>query len=285
MPATVRPRRSVLYMPGSNARALEKGRALPADGLILDLEDAVAPDAKRDGRAGDRQGAAGARRLCVARADRARQRARHALGPCRPHRHGARRRRRDPAAQGRGLGHGPPRAARARSRRRAGRAGDLVHDRDAARHPARRGDRRHRAGAVPGDGHLGPDQGPACAAHAEPPADAGLARDLPARRARRPDLDPGRRPSRPRRRARLRRGLPPGPRSGLRRQDADPSQADRARQRGVRPVRRPTSPGRAGSSPPTTRRAPPARASSWSTAGWSRTCTCSRRAGWWRWPR
>jgi len=41
-----RPRRSVLYMPGSNARALEKGRVLPADGLILDLEDAVAPDAK-----------------------------------------------------------------------------------------------------------------------------------------------------------------------------------------------------------------------------------------------
>ena len=41
-----RPRRSVLYMPGSNARALEKGKTLPADGLILDLEDAVAPDAK-----------------------------------------------------------------------------------------------------------------------------------------------------------------------------------------------------------------------------------------------
>ncbi|GAB6051806.1 CoA ester lyase [Magnetospira thiophila] len=41
-----RPRRSVLYMPGSNARALEKGRTLAADGLILDLEDAVAPDAK-----------------------------------------------------------------------------------------------------------------------------------------------------------------------------------------------------------------------------------------------
>jgi len=39
-------RRSLLYMPGSNARALEKGRTLPADGLILDLEDAVAPDAK-----------------------------------------------------------------------------------------------------------------------------------------------------------------------------------------------------------------------------------------------
>jgi citrate lyase subunit beta/citryl-CoA lyase len=42
----LRPRRSVLYMPGANARALEKARALPADGLILDLEDAVAPDAK-----------------------------------------------------------------------------------------------------------------------------------------------------------------------------------------------------------------------------------------------
>ena len=46
MMKTARPRRSVLYMPGSNARALEKGRALAADGLILDLEDAVAPDAK-----------------------------------------------------------------------------------------------------------------------------------------------------------------------------------------------------------------------------------------------
>lgn len=46
MATVARPRRSVLYMPGSNARALEKGRSLPADGLILDLEDAVAPDAK-----------------------------------------------------------------------------------------------------------------------------------------------------------------------------------------------------------------------------------------------
>jgi citrate lyase subunit beta / citryl-CoA lyase len=43
---TVRPRRSVLYMPGSNARALEKARSIAADALILDLEDAVAPDAK-----------------------------------------------------------------------------------------------------------------------------------------------------------------------------------------------------------------------------------------------
>jgi citrate lyase subunit beta/citryl-CoA lyase len=47
---TVRPRRSVLYMPGSNSRALEKARELPADGLILDLEDAVAPEAKAQAR-------------------------------------------------------------------------------------------------------------------------------------------------------------------------------------------------------------------------------------------
>src|SRR5258707_1894707 len=42
----IRPRRSLLFMPGSNARALEKAPNLPADGIILDLEDSVAPDAK-----------------------------------------------------------------------------------------------------------------------------------------------------------------------------------------------------------------------------------------------
>ncbi|HEX7661342.1 MAG TPA: CoA ester lyase [Pseudonocardiaceae bacterium] len=46
----MRPRRSVLYMPGANERALEKAKTLPADALILDLEDAVAPDAKPDAR-------------------------------------------------------------------------------------------------------------------------------------------------------------------------------------------------------------------------------------------
>lgn len=51
MPSTVRPRRSVLYMPGANTRALEKARSLPADALIFDLEDAVAPDAKDAARA------------------------------------------------------------------------------------------------------------------------------------------------------------------------------------------------------------------------------------------
>ncbi|MGC2078752.1 MAG: CoA ester lyase [Xanthobacteraceae bacterium] len=47
---TVRPRRSVLYVPGSNTRALEKARELPADGLILDLEDAVVPETKTQAR-------------------------------------------------------------------------------------------------------------------------------------------------------------------------------------------------------------------------------------------
>src|ERR1039457_49471 len=42
----IRPRRSLLFMPGSNARALEKARNLSADGLVLDLEDSVAPEAK-----------------------------------------------------------------------------------------------------------------------------------------------------------------------------------------------------------------------------------------------
>jgi citrate lyase subunit beta / citryl-CoA lyase len=54
-----RPRRSVLYMPGANERALEKAKGLPADALILDLEDAVAPDAK----------AAARDRVCAAAAD------------------------------------------------------------------------------------------------------------------------------------------------------------------------------------------------------------------------
>ena len=47
---TLRPRRSVLYMPGSNARALEKAKSIAADALILDLEDAVAPGAKDQAR-------------------------------------------------------------------------------------------------------------------------------------------------------------------------------------------------------------------------------------------
>jgi len=47
----LRPRRSVLYMPAANERALEKAKSIPADALIFDLEDAVAPDAKEAARA------------------------------------------------------------------------------------------------------------------------------------------------------------------------------------------------------------------------------------------
>jgi citrate lyase subunit beta/citryl-CoA lyase len=47
----LRPRRSVLYMPGANSRAMEKARELPCDTIIFDLEDAVAPDAKETARA------------------------------------------------------------------------------------------------------------------------------------------------------------------------------------------------------------------------------------------
>ena len=69
MPGGIRTRRSALYMPGSNARALDKARALPADVLILDLEDSVAPDAKDAARrqvvAALRAGGYGRRELLV----------------------------------------------------------------------------------------------------------------------------------------------------------------------------------------------------------------------------
>jgi citrate lyase subunit beta/citryl-CoA lyase len=65
----LRPRRSVLYMPGANERALEKAQTIPADALILDLEDAVAPDAKPEARervcAAATSGAYGSREIAI----------------------------------------------------------------------------------------------------------------------------------------------------------------------------------------------------------------------------
>ncbi|MBV8849701.1 MAG: CoA ester lyase [Methylobacteriaceae bacterium] len=65
----LRPRRSALYMPGSNARALEKAKSLPADVLIFDLEDAVSPESKVAARdqvvAALRQGGYGNREIVV----------------------------------------------------------------------------------------------------------------------------------------------------------------------------------------------------------------------------
>jgi citrate lyase subunit beta/citryl-CoA lyase len=64
-----RPRRSVLYIPGSNPRALAKARTLPADALILDLEDSVAPDqkalARRQVAAAVGEGGFGARQVVI----------------------------------------------------------------------------------------------------------------------------------------------------------------------------------------------------------------------------
>ena len=69
MTSPVRPRRSALFMPGSNARAMEKARTLPADVIIFDLEDAVAPDAKTraraDAAAAARTGGYGAREVVI----------------------------------------------------------------------------------------------------------------------------------------------------------------------------------------------------------------------------
>jgi citrate lyase subunit beta/citryl-CoA lyase len=69
MTTTIRPRRSVLYMPGSNARAIEKARTLPADAIILDLEDSVAPEGKESARSqvvdAVRAGGFGAREVFV----------------------------------------------------------------------------------------------------------------------------------------------------------------------------------------------------------------------------
>src|SRR3978361_2276968 len=65
----VRPRRSVLYVPGSNPKALAKARTLAADAIILDLEDSVAPDSKLEARqtvlATVREGGFGAREVVI----------------------------------------------------------------------------------------------------------------------------------------------------------------------------------------------------------------------------
>ena len=67
--ATLRPRRSVLYMPGANERALEKAKALDVDALILDLEDSVSPESKTEARervcAAAQSGAYGHRELVI----------------------------------------------------------------------------------------------------------------------------------------------------------------------------------------------------------------------------
>ena len=182
-----RPRRSVLYMPGSNAKALAKAATLPADALILDLEDSVSPDAKVAARAQVVEAAKGdfGGREVVIRVNGAA----YALGRGRPHRRRRGRSRRHSPAQGRrSRGHHARRAHVARERR-AGEDPALGDDGDAERDPERRLDRRGRRRlglAADGAGH-GPQrsrQGDARAADPRPPHHDRLARQLRRRGAR-----------------------------------------------------------------------------------------------------
>ena len=182
-----RPRRSVLYMPGSNAKALAKAATLPADALILDLEDSVSPDAKVAARAQVVEAAKGdfGGREVVIRvngphtpwgADRS------------PRRRRGRPRRHSPAQGRRSRAHHARRPNDARERR-AGQDPHLGDDGDAERDPERGPDRRRRRRlglAADGDGH-GPQrsrQGDARQADPRPPDHDRLARQLRRRRAR-----------------------------------------------------------------------------------------------------
>ena len=166
-----RPRRSLLFMPGSNPRALEKARALPADGLIFDLEDAVAPEAKEE-RAGGRRGGPGRGRLWRARAGVAGQRARHAVGACRSRGRCDDADRRGAVAEGRERRPGgADRVAARRVRRSASgsRSGACSRRRAASSTPARSRQRCPRLAALV-LGTVGSDQRPARAHDPRSPA-------------------------------------------------------------------------------------------------------------------
>ena len=231
-----RPRRSHLFMPGSNARALEKARNLAADGLILDLEDSVAPDAKAVARERSRGGRGQGVRQ--ARDADPHQQPRHALV-------GRRRRDGRQGLAGRHSGaqefqasristgdrrapepsSAPPPSVKvwamietARAVLDADRAGRRrPRSEDAARRLRVRPE-RHRARDADQDaaGPRGDDPD-------DHPLRAGGARPWP-RNARRPL-------QRHRQSRRLRHRMRAGPRPRLRRQDADPSEPDRGLQR------------------------------------------------------
>ena len=154
---------------------------------------------------------------------------------------------------------------------------DLVHDGDPARHAARRGDRYGRsARRLSGHGHVRSGQGTPRRAYSRASAHDHRSRPVSACRARLRSGDPGRGPSGSRGRGGVRSVVSPGSRARLRRQDPDPSQADRSRQCSIRPdaaavaaarriIEAHEQAARAG------------QAWWWSMAGWSRTCTWSRR--------
>ena len=285
MATSLRPRRSVLYMPGSNARALEKAKTLPAD----------APDPRPRGRRGARrQGDRARARSCAAvKAGGYGQRelviringldtpwgaadldAAAAAGA-----------RRHPGAQGR-----PRRrlvARRARrwprpARRTTTRLWAMIETPLAILNAA--GDRRRRARAgraarLLRDGHQRPRQGDARRACApdRAPMLPWLSAAVAAARAYGLDVA-RRRLQRLRGRRRLRARVRARPRARLRRQDADPSRPGRRRQRGVRAVRRRGGVRRARSSPPSSAGEPGQGRASRSTAAWSSCCTPRWRA-------
>ena len=267
MSKTVRPRRSVLYMPGANTRALEKARSLPADALIFDLEDAVAPDAKEAARTnvvlaaqskayGKREivircnglatewGAADIEAIATSGADAI-------LVP-----------KVESAAE---VTHVVSLLDTAGAPADHGGVGD---DGNAQGHPARRGDRRLPSAArTVRHGHQRSGEGHAGAPHADAPAVDDGARPRHAGGASLRAHHPRRRLQRHPRRRGIPRRLPAGAGDGVRRQDPDPSRARSSRAtRSSRP-RPPNSRWPARSSPPSGRRRPKARAWSRSTAG------------------
>ena len=229
-------------MPGANERALEKAQTIPADALILDLEDAVAPDAKPEARervcAAATSGAYGSREIAI-RANGigtavARRRPRR-------HRRGRARRRRHPEDQ-----HAPTRCTRSRRPSRpAGRpttraSGRCSRRRSRCSPPTRSPTSSDRlAVLVMGTNDLAKELQ---AAHVpgRQPLLAGP-RPLPARRPGRRQGDPRRRLQRHQGRGRLPRRVRAGPRPRLRRQDAHPPEPGRAVQRHLRPDARRTS--------------------------------------------
>ena len=167
-----RPRRSVLYMPGSNAKALAKARGLPADAVILDLEDSVAPDAKVAARA--QVVAGGARgRLRGARGRRPRERRSYPVGRGGPGCGDFRRAGCNSAPQDRRSRRNHVGGARPQRRPRAGEDPPLGDDGNADGDLERRLDRRDggrsdRAPRSAGDGSQRPRQGDPRAAHPRP---------------------------------------------------------------------------------------------------------------------
>ena len=273
---TIRPRRSVLYMPGSNARAIEKARTLPVDGVILDLEDAVAPDAKEDGARAGGAGRAGRRlrpREVIIRinaldtpwfADDL-----------------------DAAIAARPDAILVPKISTPEQIEMIGQRlldthadlhirlwamietpAAIFNIRALAAEAARFGEPARRLR----DRHQRSRQGDARPPRAGPRPDAAVALDLRARRARLRHRRARRRLQRHRRHRGLRGRMRAGARHGLRRQDADPSEPDRAVQRGVLALAPRRSRRRARSSRRSSCRRTTARAWCRSTAAWSSAC-------------